>query len=202
MTASTGDHSADLVARWRRGDQQAATELFHRYAERLIALARSRLSAKLAQRIDPEDVVQSAYRSFFGDARDGRYHIHAGGELWQLLVTITLHKLQVQVQRNTRQKRSVDRERNFGSEDSLVGLQAQVLSQEPSPVEAVALSDELEQLMRLLEPVERRMLELRLQGADVYEIAADTNRSVATVYRVLERVKQHLEQARADNPSL
>ena len=68
-----GAGSSNLVARWRAGDQQAATELFSRYANRLIALARKRLSDKLAGHIDPEDVVQSVYRSFFADAREGRY---------------------------------------------------------------------------------------------------------------------------------
>src|SRR5436305_1291848 len=97
---NAADEAAALVARWRAGDQQAAAELFRRYADRLIALARSRLSARLARRIDPEDVVQSAYRSFFGDTRAGRYDVGRAGDLWQLLVTITLHKVQLQVKRN------------------------------------------------------------------------------------------------------
>jgi hypothetical protein len=58
------------------------------YANRLIALARSRLSSKLAGRIDPEDVVQSVYRSFFAEARAGRYHLDRGGDLWRLLVAM------------------------------------------------------------------------------------------------------------------
>ena len=33
--------SADLMARWRDGDQEAANQLFRRYAERLLALARA-----------------------------------------------------------------------------------------------------------------------------------------------------------------
>src|SRR5262245_58097585 len=59
------ESSVHLVSRWRAGDQQAAAELFRRYASRLIALAQSRLSASMASRVDPEDVVQSVYRSFF-----------------------------------------------------------------------------------------------------------------------------------------
>src|SRR5947209_1095765 len=84
--------SADLMARWRDGDQQAAGELFRRYADRLRALARTRLSARLARHVDPEDVVQSAYRSFFSGARSDRYALRRSGDLWRLLVSITLHK--------------------------------------------------------------------------------------------------------------
>src|SRR5271163_4177723 len=97
MNEPRDERSDDLVARWRAGDQRAATELFHRYASRLILFVRSRLSGRIARRLDPEDVVQSAYRSFFGGTRDGRYVPHRGGDLWQLLVVITLHKLQLQV---------------------------------------------------------------------------------------------------------
>ncbi len=57
------DESIELLSRIRQGDEQAATDLFERYVERLIRLAQSRLSAKLQRRIDAEDVVQSVYRS-------------------------------------------------------------------------------------------------------------------------------------------
>jgi RNA polymerase sigma-70 factor (ECF subfamily) len=183
-----------LVASWRAGDQQAAAELFRRYADRLIALARTRLSAKLALRVDPEDVVQSAYRSFFADTRDDRYDLQRGGDLWQLLVTITLHKLQHQVRRHLTDKRAMQREQNFGSEDSLVGIPMKALANEPTPLDALALADLLEQVMHVLEPRERRMLELRLQGYNLEEIAAETQRSRRSVRRVLEEVKQQLER--------
>lgn len=184
--------SSDLLARWRAGDQGAAAELFQRYASRLIALARSRLSTKLAQRVDPEDVVQSAYRSFFGDAKDGRCEVQRGGDLWQLLVTITLHKLQDQVKRHRRAKRAVDRELNVGSEESWTSVEAHLATQVPSPMEAVALADEVEQIMRDLKPLYRRILELRLQGYNIDEIAAATQSGERTVRRVLEQVKVQL----------
>ena len=68
-----------LLERIREGDEQAATELFDRYVDRLIELARSRLSPKLARRLDPEDVVQSACRSFFRLARADRCELVSQG---------------------------------------------------------------------------------------------------------------------------
>jgi RNA polymerase sigma-70 factor (ECF subfamily) len=191
------DIAIKLVARWRAGDAEAADELFQRYAGRLIALARTRLSAKLAGRVDPEDIVQSAYRSFFAGARSGGYDLQHGGDLWGLLVAITLHKLQDQVRHHTSHKRSVNSERTFGSEDSLLGIQASLLAPGPSPVEALALVEQLERVMSGLEPLQRRMLELRLQGFNLEEIAADTRLSRRTVRRVLERIKQQLERGDA-----
>jgi RNA polymerase sigma factor (sigma-70 family) len=188
------DASMKLVARWQAGDSTAADELFHRHADRLIALVRGRLSVKLARRLDPEDVLQSAYRSFFAGARAGRFEIKRGGDLWRLLVAITLHKLHDQATYHAADKRGVGIEQDFGTETNLIDLQPGALARDPSPLEAVLLTDEVEHLMRHLEPVDRRILELRLQGCDVSEIATDTNRSVATVYRVLERIKQRLKQ--------
>jgi RNA polymerase sigma-70 factor (ECF subfamily) len=196
MAEISEERSGDLLARWRQGDQYAAAELFRRYARRLIALARSRLSTKLAARVDAEDIVQSAYRSFFAGARAGQYDLRRGGDLWRLLVTITLHKLYLQVERNSAAKRGVDRERALPDEDQVDGIPAQLLAREPSPIEAAALADELAQFMQQLEPVERRLLELRLQGYDAEEMAADTHLSLRTVYRCLERFKTQLEQLR------
>jgi RNA polymerase sigma factor (sigma-70 family) len=187
-----------LVALWREGDQQAATVLVQRYADRLIALARSRLSTKLAQRVDPEDVVQSAYRSFFAGARAERYDRQRGGDLWCLLVGITIHKAHRQLRRHLVAKRSVNRECAFGSEDSLFGLNIQLLADTPSPLAAVVLADEIEGLMGNLKPRERRMLELRLQGYNLEEIAAEIPCCERTVRYALKEIQQQLQCRRDD----
>lgn len=187
--------SQNLVARWRAGDELAATELFQRYASRLIALARSQLPAQLAQRVDAEDVVQSVYRSFFIDAKNDRFSFERGGDLWQLLVAITFHKLHDHIKWHRRGKRSVEREQRFGSEDSLQGLQAHLGKHDPSPVEALALLEMVEQVMRRLRPVSRRILELRLQGYNLEEIALATHRSQRSVIRALNEIKSLLEES-------
>ena len=191
--------TAQLVTEWRAGSQQAATALVQRYMARLTALARSRLPTPFAHRIDPEDVVQSVYRTFFAGAREGRFELHRGGDLWRLLVAITVHKVHNQIKWNAAGKRAVTCEQTYGDEASLDGLQPHQLASDPSPLDVIVLLDEVEQLMRQLAPPERRMIELRLQGYTLDEIAADTSCCQRTVRRVLERVKQHLEQGRAPN---
>jgi RNA polymerase sigma-70 factor (ECF subfamily) len=186
------------VARWQAGDQDAAAQLWKRYAIRLIALVRSRLTSKLASKVDPEDVVQSAYRSFFTEARDDRYVLQQSGDLWRLLVAIALHKLDHQMRRHRAGKRSAALEQHFGAESDLLHLHAQRIAKEPSPAEAVALTDELEQMMRMLEPPRRRMVEMRLQGYSLEEIAADTKRNERTVRRALKQVEQYLRHRCTD----
>jgi DNA-directed RNA polymerase specialized sigma24 family protein len=111
-----------------------------------------------------------------------------------LLVAITRHKLHNQIQFNACAKRAVGRDRHLGSPQGLADMQALLISQEPSPVEAVVLAEETEQLMRGLNPVHRRMLELRLQGYTLDEIAVATQRGLLTTRRVLALIKKQLEQ--------
>jgi RNA polymerase sigma factor (sigma-70 family) len=182
------DPAIHLLQSWRDGNQEAADELFRLYGQRLIAVARRGLSEKLSRRLDPEDVVQSACRSFFGGARAGRYNPEHGRQLWSLLVAITLHKLHMQIRRNGAAKRAPQ------CEDTEDKVQEELLAREPTPLEAVALADELEQLMRGLDPLERRMLEMRLQGYTMDEIAAATGRTERTVRRTLEEVRALMQQ--------
>lgn len=193
--------SVKLIAQWQKGDQAAAAQLFERYSQRLVALARSRLSLKLAQRLDPEDVVQSVYRSFFAGARAGQYEIQQSGALWKLLASITLNKLHNQVRRHSAEKRAVTAEQRLGAEDSMHDIPAELCAHEPSPAEALALVDELEQLMRRLGPVKQRMLELRLSGCTLAEIAVRTQRSQCTVRRVMDEVKLYLARINGSEES-
>jgi len=189
------DLTRNLMARWRAGDSQAADALFHRYTDRLIALARSRLPAMLGRRIDPEDVVQSVFRSFFAGALEGRYDLQRGGDLWRLLVTITLHKVYHQMEHHAAGKRSPARERAIGAADAPTEL----LTREPSPAEAAALADEVAQLFRRLTPDECRVLELRLLGYHRDEIADQMHRSLRTICRILDKVKHELQRQRSDS---
>ena len=65
--------------------------------------------------------------------------------------------------------------------DAAVGISRPDLAREPTPVQAAALADTLEEVFRDVEPLERRMVELRLQGSGLDEIAADVRRSERTV---------------------
>ena len=178
--------SAELLDRLRVGDEDAAAVLFDRYVERLVALAGSRLSARLARRLDPEDVVLSAWRSFFVGARQGRFSLEHSGDLWRLLASITLHKLYRQAARHRAGRRALGREVPEAGGSILERL---ARDREPTPDEAAALADEVEQVLSQCDELARRVLELRLEGLLIEEIAAQVGRSERTVRRILDGVK-------------
>ena len=178
-------NSEQLLSGARRGDDTAANEIVDRYAQRLISLTRQRLSSKLAQRIDAEDVLQSAYRSFFAHARNDEFVLRRAGDLWRLLAAITLNKLGRQVEHNTAQKRDMGRDIAF-----------EIVSpptEEPSIEDSVATTEILETVMQALEPPQRQVLEMRLQGSTTEEIADAIGRSQRTVRRWLEGLRGELE---------
>jgi RNA polymerase sigma factor (sigma-70 family) len=178
--------TADILNRFRLGDDQAAEQLFARYVVRLTGLARSRLSPKLAARTDPEDVVMSAYRSFFVGARDGQFSLSRSGDLWRLLVSITLHKLYRQARRHLAGSRSV---RSESTADEHM-----FFAKEPPPEEVVGIADELEAVLSVLDPFARRVLELRLQEESLATISAATGRSERTVRRTLNTIGELLSR--------
>lgn len=184
--------SKDLVARWRTGDELAATELFHRYRNRLCAFVRSRFSRRLAGQLEPEDVVQSAFRSFFTRTREGAYQFPREGDLWRLLVAITFHKLKHQADHHAAEKRDLARHCTFSPTGSTI-LGARLASRDPTPSANAAFEETLAQLFDGLEPIQKRIVELRLQGFHIEEIADDIQRSERTVRRCLEQVKARFD---------
>jgi hypothetical protein len=63
-----------------------------RFASRLIALARAELDSRIRQKVDPEDVLQSVYKSFFRRHAEGEFDLDGWDRLWAVLATITINK--------------------------------------------------------------------------------------------------------------
>ena len=184
--------SRELLQQYEAGQDEAATAIFNRYVERLMALARSRISPKLKRRIDPEDVVQSAYRSFFVHAKNQEYQLTRSGDLWRLLATTTLNKLYGQAERQTAAKRTIDRE--IPGNVALANLE----THDPTVVEIVAVGEQLRLVFDSLSHDERLVLMSTLQGESVEEIRASICKSERTVRRLLKQARHHFEQRLLD----
>jgi RNA polymerase sigma-70 factor (ECF subfamily) len=187
---------AALMQRLRQGDPLAAEAVFKRYARRLIRLAQNRLEGRLRRKVDAEDVMQSALKSFFLRNADGQFDLEDWDGLWSLLTVITLRKCGRQIRRFLAEARDVRREvAPPDPEGSNSGWEA--LGDDPTPSEAAVLAETVEHLMRgLPDATERRMLELSLQGYGPREISGEIGRSERTVQRVLSMVRSRLRRLR------
>jgi RNA polymerase sigma-70 factor (ECF subfamily) len=185
---------AELADRLRGGDPRAAEELFARYAQRLVCLAEQQLSRKLAARLDGADVVQSVFRTFFRRSAAGEFRIDSSGELWKLLVQITVRKARVHARQHTAAVRDVAAEAPGGA-----AFLAQAVAHEPGPAEAAALVDQIEALLRGLPALYADLLQLRLEGQSAADAAARLGVSRRTVHRGLALLRQRLTRSASSN---
>jgi RNA polymerase sigma-70 factor (ECF subfamily) len=180
-----------------RSEEMTAREVFDRFTLRLISLARRQLDARLHHKIEPEDVVQSAYKSFFlryGEAWIGG---QSWKELWGLLTCITLRKCIERVRYYRAERRDIARETAPPHAEEAAEPWRDAVSQEPTPEQAAVLAETVEQVLRGLDADERSIIELSLQGYTTAEISEKVGRAERSVRRLRERVRKQLERFQA-----
>jgi RNA polymerase sigma-70 factor (ECF subfamily) len=178
---------ASLLRRFLHGQEEASTEIYQRYAKRLQALAASRTSRDLARRVDPEDIVQSVFRTFFRRAARGEYEVPDDEELWGLFLTIALNKVRALGVHHRAAKRDVRATR--GGDALEDAIQAHPVGDEMA---LATLRMVIDEVLSASPPAHRRMVELRIEGYEVAEIARTVERSMRSVERVLQGFRQRL----------
>src|SRR3954447_12659263 len=188
------DTFARLMARLRSGEDAAAREVFEQFAGRLVAMARGRFNRLLARKVDPEDVVQSAFKSFFVRHRAGKLDVGDRGGLWNLLTLITLRKCADRAEYFLAERRDAAREATGPDGGDGTDAWLVALDREPRPEEAVILAETVEHLFRDVSAHERPILELSLQGYTVSEISVRLCRAERSVRRLREQIRKRLER--------
>jgi RNA polymerase sigma-70 factor (ECF subfamily) len=169
---------------FRKGDEAAARQLFDRYVDQVMKLARRHLNRPLAGRVDAEDIAQSVFRTFFKRARKGQFQIDEADDLCKLLARITVHKTLRQIAFHRAAKRDPYAETSAPQEVLMSRL-----TSGPTPEEAVLFVDQLENFLGKLQPVERQILELRMEGHNNLEIADKLGISDRKIRRLMERIR-------------
>lgn len=171
--------------------------VLERFSRRLIGLAKAHLGGRLQQKVDPEDVVQSAYKSFLIRYGDGALAAEGWESLWGLLTLITIRKCADRARYYQADCRTLAREEASGPQGESDASWRQAAGREPTPEEAVVLAETVEELLRRLDADERTIVELSLQGYSTLEISEQTGRAERSVRRLRERVRKQLEQQQA-----
>jgi RNA polymerase sigma-70 factor (ECF subfamily) len=176
-----------LLRRFQRGQADASTALYLRYAGRLKDLAAKQSSADLARRVDPEEIVQSVFRTFFRRAAQGHYMVPDGEEIWKLLLVIALNKVRAVGAFHRAAKRDI-RQTVGGA-----AFQRAIESESGPDEEALTvLRLVVEDLLHAMPEPHRQMIERRIEGYEVAEIAANVQRSKRSVERVLQEFRDRL----------
>jgi len=140
-----------------------AFELDEQYRSRLCQLVEREMNLRFRRKEDPEDVVQSAFRTFYRRGAQGEFHINATVDLWNLLATITRRKMLKHIEKMVADKRNPGRE-EYPEGDLL-------RAREPSSEETAIAADLMEKALAGLNEIYVEVLHLRLQNFTEEEIA-------------------------------
>src|SRR5262249_2540681 len=191
----------ESVSQWLRrlqdGDLAAAQQLWERYFQRLVGLARKKLEGLPRRSADEEDVALSAFDSFCRGAGPGRFsQLHDRANRWPLLVTITARQAYPLVLREGRQKRGGNAILDEAALASLAGAGScevgleQLLDREPTPEFAAQLAEEYERLLATLPDAElRSVAQWKLEGYTNEEIAGKLDCALRSVERKLKVIR-------------
>ncbi len=177
-----------LLNRIRSGDQDAALQLYFRYADRLIRLASQNTPSELSPRFDPEDIVQSVFRTFFRRAAKGQYEAPEGDELWKLLLVMALNKVRSRGAYHRSGKRDI--RKTLALETAVDHADSQITEEAKS-----ILCMSVEEIIQKQPESHREIIRLRIDGLEVQAIAERENRSKRTVERILQSFRTQLMES-------
>lgn len=177
----------------KRGEADSLQQqLWNRYFEQLVQLARSHLQKDMCRVEDEEDAVLSAFNSFFVRLKAGQFpNLNDRTSLWPLLVNITLCKTRNLYRRQSAQKRDVRRTVSGTSNEEEDNWLDQLAQESPSPELAVEAAEEANRLLAVLgKDSLRDVARLKLEGYTNAEIAAKAGVMERSVERRLVLIRQ------------
>jgi RNA polymerase sigma-70 factor, ECF subfamily len=174
-----------LIRQFRKGEDDAATRLYLRYAERLRSLTEAKASGDLAGRFDADDVVQSVFRTFFRRVSAGEYDVSPGEELWRLILVIGLNKVRALATHHKAAKRDVRTTEGVASAPEIEAANC-------DDVRVLELT--IEELLAGMPPVYRDVVTMRIAGFEVSEIATKTGRAKRSIERILQEFRGKLDR--------
>jgi DNA-directed RNA polymerase specialized sigma24 family protein len=189
--ASRDSDFEDLMARVRSGEDAAETVVFRRFVHRLIALAGRQFDSWMHEQADVENVVLSAYKSFFLRNQREEFDLAGWDALWSLLVVITLHKCTKRRKHLRAARRDMARQVPWPEQNERVTW---LPDRAPTPDEAAILTDTVEALFQTMMPDDRPIVEQILMGYTAQQVAIQLGCSERTVRRVRERAQRRLER--------
>ncbi|MGB7347591.1 MAG: sigma-70 family RNA polymerase sigma factor [Pirellulaceae bacterium] len=168
------------------GDPETVQQFWDQYGGPLRRVAERQIADRLRTRVDADDIVQSACRTFFRRIGEGQFEIEDTESLWRLLLTITLNKARMQARFHTRDRRSIGREQAIPQSGSMQPTAAENL------LDDVDFADFLEHVIQHLDDEQREILTMTLDGKTQAEIAQAIGCSERTVRRMRTRIQDQL----------
>jgi RNA polymerase sigma factor (sigma-70 family) len=181
VASSTTSDSITRLIRAAQGDRDSAVgRLLALYFDRLVQLARQRLQNLPGLATYDEDVALHSFHSIYQRLRDPARPLQLASrdDLWRLLATRTVSRAIDLIRRHRPGEVPGDHEVE------------QLLSREPTPEEAAAMTDECRRLLDLLDEPQLRQIALwKVEGFTNEEIAERLDCVPRTIERKVSRIR-------------
>ena len=181
----------------KEGQEQAVEVVWQRYFKRVADLAEDRLPGYARSMFDGEDVALSAIHSLCRGVSEGRFEeLSSVNHLWAILVVITRRKLGKRLRSITAEKRDARRTLSAhlppdptSQNDEYRSID--LIGREPTPEFVASVAEETAHLMQRLPDDDcRSIVQLRLEGLTIEEIADRVSCGTRTVHRRLDLVRR------------
>ncbi len=185
-----------FIEQMKKEDPQAAGEIWQRFFNRLLPLARARLKGLNDRTVDEEDLLVSVFDRFFKAAADNRFaELNDRDDLWQILLDLVKKRVAQQYRKSNAQKRGSDGVLRL---DDLAqpGQELRELADiDQNPKFVAAFNDSLSvSLQRLPDNTTREVALQRLEGYQNREIADRLHISLSSVERKLRVIREMWEE--------
>jgi DNA-directed RNA polymerase specialized sigma24 family protein len=194
-TSSFTGTITNLLRQLPSRDDQAIQAVFNFYFQNLAQRAKRLLNEMGGVRItDEEDLAMLVMTAFLKDATEGELgQLRSRHDVWKMLSKRVRQRAINMVRDEKRKKKNEVGESIFLSPND--DLQPLGIQHQPGrDIHDLRLFHQ-ELIEALEDPIEKEIGTLLLEGRDVTEIAEATNKSPATVYRKLHRIKEAWEEA-------
>ena len=188
-----------LLTAARSGDERAMQQIIDQYEPELRIVARNRLGSALRPHLDTIDLVQSVHRSLMIGLRDARFDIASPQKLVALAVTIVQRKAAKHWRHLKRQQRlSGHEEINHDLLETILALG----SGRDDRLAEIDSREILSQWLDKMDDLERKLVELRLEGYSTVEIAEQLQLDADVLRVKLSRLRKRLRERGLENDLL
>lgn len=173
---------------------EAAHDIWTRFIERLVRTANAKLKNLPRRSVDEEDVAQAAFDAFFQGVKEERFtQLNDRHDLWQVLVMLTERKAIEVMRRELAQKRGGGKVRGESVFENLLtessGGRGISDAGDPHDEWADFFTQDVRQMLDLLDPTMKQLALLRLEGKNNSEIASELGITLRSTERKVRLIK-------------
>lgn len=183
----------EFLNRAALGDASAQEAICRQYERQVRIVARVLLGPQLRHHLDSMDLLQSVHRSLLIGLKNEKFAISSSEKLVALACTIVRRK----VARSWRKlRRQVTHQKTpNGDIAHLTSILSSITNHHTGPAEIAQFNDQLEEVCKSLQDIERKMLEMRLDGYTSGEVGERLGLHPVAIRVRWSRLRQRLQDS-------